>query len=111
MAEFINLEEGLGRVRNNKKLYKRMLSLFLASDQFVALEDALAAGDFAHAADVAHGIKGMSGNLSLNAVYETSTELTEQLRKGAPDPAMLAAYREAYAGTIPVVERTAAELE
>lgn len=90
---YVNSAEGLARVRGNATLYKRMLGMFVGSTEFAALEEALAAGDWARGADVAHAIKGMTGNLSLTAIFDASTELMLQLRQGAPDEALLAHYR------------------
>ncbi|MDR0426539.1 MAG: Hpt domain-containing protein [Clostridiales bacterium] len=96
MAElvWINLEEGLGRMRGNETLYKKLLNIFLSSPEFDALEEALNADDTRRAVDVAHGIKGMTGNLSLTALFEGSTKLMNELRAGLADPATVAAYRD-----------------
>ena len=107
----IDLDEGLGRVRGNKKVYRRMLGLFLKSAEFDALEDKLAAGDVAGAADVAHSIKGMTGNLSLVAVFDASTRLMQQLREGNADGEAIEQYRAALRTTMETVETLAARLD
>ena len=94
-AKYIDLEGGLARVRGNQKLYTRMLQMFLDSKELGAFVEAVAAGDNAHAAEVIHGIKGMTGNLSLTAVFETSMALMNSLRNGVLEEDMLTAYREA----------------
>ena len=94
-AKYIDLEGGLARIRGNQKLYARMLQMFLDSKELGAFEEAIAAGDNAHAAEVIHGIKGMTGNLSLTAAFETSMALMNSLRNGVLDDDMLAEYREA----------------
>lgn len=109
--EWINLNEGLGRVRNNKKLYKRMLTMFLSGGEFAALEEALAAGDMPKAAAAAHSIKGVTGNLSLTELYKISTELTDQLRKDVLDEQTVSRCREAYAETRKAVEQLIATME
>lgn len=109
-TEWINLDEGLGRVRNNKKLFKRMLSMFLASEEFSALEDALAAGDLEKAAASAHSIKGMTGNLSLTPLFLASTELLEPLRAGKLDEGALAKFRTAHDETKKAVEEMIPQL-
>ena len=111
IGDYINLDEALGRVRGNKKLYRRMLGLFLASEEFTALEEHLLQQDYAKAADVAHGIKGMTGNLSLSQLFKTSTHLMDILRQGAPDEQSLADYREAYTNTKSCVEALLQEPE
>lgn len=81
----IGVEEALARVRGNKAIYIRMLGLFLKSDQFHVMEELLSQGNFEKASEAAHGIKGMTGNLSLNRVFFLSADLMTQLRQGPPD--------------------------
>ena len=64
--EYIDTAEGLARIRGNEKIYARMLGLFQQSEEFGKFEEAIASGDMNAAADVAHAIKGMTGNLSLS---------------------------------------------
>ncbi len=99
-AQYINREAGLARIRGNRQLYARMLGMFLASEEFSRLEDALAAGNTAAAGDVAHTIKGMSGNLALDELFRLSAELMGQLRLGSAAPATLEAYRDALRATV-----------
>jgi len=106
----INVKEGLSRVRDNKKLYKRMLGMFLDNGEFTALEEYLAQKDFEKAADSAHAIKGMTGNLSLTAVFDMSTQMMTDLRHGITSDESEAAFREAYAKTRAYVEEVIAEI-
>lgn len=108
---YIDLEAGLARIRGNKKIYLRMLGLFVNSPEFAKLEEALAAGDNAAAGDVAHAIKGMSGNLDLPQVFRLSADLMNQLRQGEAEPATLAEYREALDATLEEVKAVMAKLE
>lgn len=107
---YLDIEGGLGRLRGNKKLYGRMLQMFMQSAEIDALETALDGQDYPKAAELAHTIKGVSGNLSMPELFETSTELMNQLRSGAPTSEALARYREAVAATRPLVEATIADL-
>ncbi|MCL2578974.1 MAG: Hpt domain-containing protein [Oscillospiraceae bacterium] len=106
-ATYINLEEGLGRVRGNQKLYARMLGMFIANKEMALLEEKLAAGDLQGGAEVAHAIKGMTGNLSLTALFEVSATLMEKLGAGEIDQDLVARYREVAQKTLEV----AGELE
>ena len=106
----INVKEGLARVRDNKKLYKRMLGMFLENGEFANLEEYLAQKDYAKAADSAHAIKGMTGNLSLTATFDMSTRMMEDLRRGVTSDESEAAFRSAYAKTRVYVEQVMAEL-
>ena len=101
--KYLDAESGLARVRGNQVLFNRMLGLFMASEEFAAFEDALAANNLAQAGDVAHAIKGMAGNLALNAVFETSSELMVQLRQGPPDPGLLTSYRDTLEKTKEII--------
>ena len=40
-SQFVNTEEGLGRVRNNKQLYVKMLGMFQRSTEFEQLEQCI----------------------------------------------------------------------
>lgn len=106
----LDLDEALSRVRGKQTIFKRMLTLFLNSEEFSAFESALAAQDYDRAADVAHAIKGMTGNLSMNALFESSTELMQQLRSGPPDQQLLETYREALVQTRQAVNEVMATM-
>ncbi|MCL2504145.1 MAG: hypothetical protein FWE94_06070 [Coriobacteriia bacterium] len=108
VKEYIDVELALPRVLGNKALYKQMLTLFLESSEFDAFEDALAAGDNAEAGAKIHGIKGISGSLSMTALFETSSLLNEQLKAGPADPGVLAEYRVAYVKTREYAEQMVA---
>ena len=107
----INVKEGLARVRENKKLFRRMLGLFLESGEFAAFEDSLMQKDYAKAADAAHAIKGMTGNLSLTEVYKISAKMMEELRQGVASEESYAAYKVAYAQTRIHVEAVMQEMD
>ncbi|MDL2225583.1 Hpt domain-containing protein [Eubacteriales bacterium OttesenSCG-928-M02] len=110
-GRYVDMEAGLGRVRGNKKLYLRMLKMYLDGTEGAQLEAALATGDTGQAADVAHAIKGIAGNLSFPALFEASTQLMEGLRQGNHDPADVAAFKTAQEKTHAMVTSLVAELE
>ena len=103
--KYIDMETGLGRVRGNAVIYKKMLGMFLSSKEFAALDEALAAKDYPKAADVAHAIKGLTGNLALTPLFEESTKLMNQLHSGPCDEATLQNYRSILAETRGEVEK------
>jgi len=109
--DYINVKEGLSRVRDNKKLYRRMLGLFLENGEFASLEEFLTQKEYAKAADSAHTIKGMTGNLSLTALFTLSTRMMEDLRQGETSDEVEASFRAAYGQTRIYVEEVMAELE
>jgi len=104
MQAGIRYDEGLARFMGNAALYQTFLKKFPADPGFSALGDALRAGDAEAAFQAAHSLKGVSGNLSLNDLYENTIPLVEALR-GRADlakaralyPAVEEAYRRASA--------------
>lgn len=76
----VNTEEGLARCLNQEAFYLNMVKKSLATDNFDKLKAALDANDLDAAFELAHGLKGMVGNLSLTPLYEPISEMTENLR-------------------------------
>lgn len=111
ISEYIDLESALGRVRGNRKLYARMLGMFTGSEEFGAFEQAIKAGDLARAGEVAHGIKGITGNLGFTKLFDTSNELMVQLRAGSYDAALLESYYAALEGTRASVQALLPQLQ
>lgn len=79
---YIDLEEGLGRLRGNKKIYKTLLGTFLKNDSMTTLQNALDSGDTDAAAMAAHTIKGMAGNLSFTALYQCAMAQEAAIKSG-----------------------------
>lgn len=99
-APYIAVDEGLRRIGGNKALYKRLLTMCQTSTEFAKFEEQITAGELAAAGDTAHAIKGMTGNLSMNELFQTSATICEPLRAGNLDEGMLAAYHEAKEKTL-----------
>ncbi len=108
---YVDMPTALSRVRNNKKLYKRMLGLFVESEEFLKFEQALAQKDIPLLADISHGIKGMTGNLALTKLFEISTTLMAELRAGTLNDASIDTYHDTLADTITCVKVTLETLE
>ena len=107
---YINVTEGMGRVANNKMLFARLLKMCQASAEFQKFEDAVTAGDPKNAGDVVHAVKGMSGNLSMTRLFNTSAVLCETLRGGVWDETLLSEYREAVEKTLELLPKLLEEL-
>jgi HPt (histidine-containing phosphotransfer) domain-containing protein len=102
--KYVDMETGLARVRGNTVIFKKMLGMFLQSKEFAAFEESLEKQDYSKAADLAHAIKGLTGNLALTPLFEESTKLMNQLREGKYDEAALQNYRA-------ILTETRAEVE
>lgn len=109
--DYIDLDTALGRVRGNKKLYRRMLDLFFGSEEFENLEKSLGTEDLDTSAKFAHAIKGMTGNLGMDILFEASTKLMNELREGIKDEQTIQHYRAAYQNTLVAAKELAEELD
>ena len=84
-----DVEEGLKRVAGNEKLYGKLLKIFYdsKSEIFSEIRDALDKGDTGGAEALAHGIKGVAGNVSANRLFQVSTALEDALKDGNSEEA------------------------
>lgn len=89
--EIIDLKEVMERVQDDKELLLELLDIF--QEDFLkkreALGQAVAAGDIGKIKEVAHSIKGSSGNISAKPIHIACKQL-EELAKvnstaGMPD--------------------------
>lgn len=82
---YVNQEEGLKRVMSNKKLYVKLLTKFKNETNLTDLFHFIEEKDYEKAETCAHTLKGLSGNLSLTALYEKATALDAQLKNQVVD--------------------------
>ena len=74
-------ERVLGRLRKDDRIQKFLLK-FLNDKSYELLCDSLETKNMEEAFRAAHTLKGVCQNLSLNPLYESSSELAERLRDG-----------------------------
>ena len=86
---YIDVEDGLARLMNNRKVYVRLLNVFFEKDLFGTLKKSLAEND-GRAAELAHSLKGTSANLALKRCYEVSVGLEQLIIAGKPHDDKLA---------------------
>jgi len=108
-AVYVNLDEGLARLMNNRTLYVRLLAKFKNGTSTEALETAFAAGDVDKAIGEAHTLKGLAANLSLSELTQRCLELESQAKGGTLHPQCLDALKAAFAATIGEIEKVVAE--
>lgn len=70
------------RFMGNEALAKKFLIKFLEDKSFIRLKEAIENGNSEEAFKEAHTLKGVAGNLGLNALYECANCMTENLRGG-----------------------------
>jgi len=78
----------LGRLANNKNLYKRLLDKFVAgySDYEEKISAAFEADDFESAVQLSHTMKGLAGNLGAEHLHEVSLALEKIAKSGSKAP-------------------------
>lgn len=76
-----DIQTGMKRCVNKESLYLRLVKTVPGNDSFEKLRNAVASKDLETAFQAAHGLKGVTANLSLTPLCEPLTEITEHLRK------------------------------
>lgn len=74
--------EVFGRLGNDERICK-YLRKFAETTTYDEMMNALSEKDWETAFRASHNLKGMTANLSLTALYRSSSELCENLRKDA----------------------------
>lgn len=77
ISNAINVEEALGRVVNNKALFKRLLGKFSGRKLVEQIEEAINAEDYTTATNACHALKGLAANLAMYPL----TDITKQIEK------------------------------
>lgn len=87
MNKFLKLEEwgadidtALIRFAGDEKLYLECVEIFISDEAFMKLKDAMKRKSFSDAFIQAHTLKGVAGNLGLNPLFNSISELVEKLR-------------------------------
>ncbi len=75
-----NTAKGLERCMNNETFYFRLIGMSVTDANFDKLRQAVADGDYDSAFEAAHALKGTTGNLSLDPLFDPICEITELLR-------------------------------
>ena len=91
----LDTRDGLLRVGGNRRLYLNLLRQFVEQQGMAAAQvrGALAAGDPAQAARVAHSLKGVAGNIGAKAVHAAAGGLETLIRERAPGAEVDASIR------------------
>ena len=81
--EGIDVASGLQRMAGNKRLYRDLLTQFVAKQQSVGnrIAEALENGDRHQAERLAHSLKGAAGNLGINQIFHSAGNLEKAIRE------------------------------
>ncbi|MEG1774896.1 MAG: Hpt domain-containing protein [Clostridia bacterium] len=89
----VNIPETMDRFVNDTELYERCLQLLLQDENWGKLGEALQAADLEQAFMAAHTLKGVTGNMGLQRLYDRVCEIVEPLRMHRTDVEYAQAYR------------------
>ncbi|MFT5712424.1 MAG: HPt (histidine-containing phosphotransfer) domain-containing protein [Glaciecola sp.] len=87
----LNYEFALNQLGGNKALLSKMLNKFFSEFENISAEiaDFIEANDIKSAKTLVHTVKGISGNIGLQALYNCATRFDEELRTGMPNQAII----------------------
>ncbi len=98
----IDVADALNRFSGSNELFEKYLSRFIGEKSYIELVEAMGKGDFAHAENCVHSLKGITGSLGMVSLFESSC-------------ALLAAFREKkesqYASLFMQVQEKYADIE
>ena len=81
LAAGINVDTALERFLRNSALMEKYLRRFLDDPNYALLCQAMEQGDMEAAFTAAHTLKGVAGNLSLDALFAATSTVVESLRR------------------------------
>ena len=90
VAAGLDYDDGVRRCSGNVEFYEKLLAMFLDDPNMAEARERLQAKDYDGLFNSVHEIKGMSGNLSITAVYREASKMVELLRAGDNDAATAA---------------------
>jgi two-component system sensor histidine kinase/response regulator len=91
----LDVQDGLGRVAGNRKLYLKLLRQFAQQQgpAVVQIQEALAQGNTALAERLAHTLKGVAGNIGAKQVQTAAGTLERLIRERADSTSVEGAVR------------------
>ncbi len=82
----LNIKRGIQQVGGNEQLYQKLLKDFLHNHEHLGqdLEKYIQQNDQQQATRSAHTLKGVTGNIGAERLYQASSEIDQKLKKGEP---------------------------
>ena len=104
LKQYVNTEKALERIRGNAKLFKTLLTHFLATrGQFEQLQKEMEANNREAASKSVHALKGVAANLSMMALYDLCPPFEALLKTDDDASESMAAFGAAYEKTVECV--------
>lgn len=92
----LNYEFALNQLGGNEALLSKMMGKFFSEFENTSAEIAIfiEAKDIKSAKMLVHTVKGISGNIGLQALYDCATRFDAELRAGLPEQAIMDEFKE-----------------
>jgi HPt (histidine-containing phosphotransfer) domain-containing protein len=104
----IDFKKGMAVVGNNKAVFVRLLKTFVSNTLCDELVSALEAGDVDLAKAKAHALKGVSGNMRFDRLFEIVKSVESDMMSGkilAPNDELIADLVAVHAKTLETANR------
>ena len=102
--EYMDVDNALSRIGGNVALYKKLLNYYLNDNHIDALSAALENGNIEDASRLAHTIKGVCANLSLNKLRAVALELETCIKGGQDHADLLVSLKQTFEETSKVIK-------
>ena len=109
IKKYMDFETALGRLGGKVSLYIRLLQSFLDSDYCTKLEEAFLSGNKENFNTLAHSVKGVSSNLSLQEIYSYCVKFESNIQNGVDSAEDMAAFKLIYEKTAKIAADFIAE--
>ena len=104
-TDYIDTESALKRLSGNAVLYKKLLRHYLDDSHINELCQAVEKGNTKEAIQIAHTLKGVSANLSLNNIRLLATDIEAKLKTGIDCNALLPELKTSFDKTKDAIEK------
>lgn len=84
----LDVESSIKRFSMNEKLYCKCIVRFITEPTYEQLVESMEAGDYAEAHRFAHTLKGISGNLGMDKLYNECSTLSSLLKENQYDASL-----------------------
>lgn len=74
------VQTALDRFMGNSAIYEKFLKRFPDDPNYSGIGENIQAGNYEEAYKCAHAMKGVTGNLGLDSIYQKISELVEEMR-------------------------------
>lgn len=103
----IDVEDAMERFLDNEELYVKFLWKFTEDENYEKMKEALKENNGEEAFKCAHTMKGVTGNLSINGLYQLLVPYVEYLRHGDVELAKehLAELEEMFAASVEAIRK------